>query len=219
MEEGKKKSTNPVVKNILQAFVDAGTSTVKLAKDPIGGQTKALDELGPKKTFNVSILFMLFFACAVYLLGFTILKKANTFEHIQVEFNMSAAQFFKLLLFSFVPFIMLFLTIFGSTFLSKEKHDISTSLFVTGLISVPLGLFLYVLNFVYPESQPLVTAKYLPVAFVISIFMVSFAVLLLNASFTEIYKLSSRLTMILIPSVYTLSGFLSYLLYNYFLLK
>lgn len=211
MKEADSKSGNPFVKNILQAFVDAGTSLVKLAKDPIGGQTKALEEIGPKKAFNVSILFMLFFACSIYLFGFNILKSVNIIPHIRPEFKMSAEQFFKLLLFSFVPFIMLFLTIFGSSFLSKSKHDISTSLFVTGLIAIPLGFFFYVLHFVSNNS--------LPAAFVISIFTVSFAVLLLNASFMEIYKLSSRITMVLIPSVFTLSGFLSYLLYNYFLLK
>lgn len=220
MEETKSKSENPVVKNILQTFSDAGTSLIKLAKDPIGGQSKAIEELGPKKAFNVSIIFMIFYVVAIYLFAYNGVE--NTFKTYVIpedsliptpkaKYDLTLEHFFKLFLFSFVPFITLFLAVFGSSFLSKTKHDVSTSLFVTGLISIPLGFFFYVLNFVSNNS--------LPIAFVISIFTVSFAVLLLNASFMEIYKLSSRLTMVLIPSVFTVSGFFSYLLFNYFLLR
>lgn len=220
MEQGTPQKENLFVKGTLQAFSDAGRSLLKLVKDPIGGQTKALEELGTKQAFNVSILFMLFYVIAIYLFSRSgldsgvedVLKGVDPSIPIpKAEAKMSVEQFFKLILFSFVPFITLFLGVFLSTFLSTEKHDVAVSSFVTGMVSVPLGFFFYVLSFVSHDN--------LPVAFVISIFTVSFAVLLLNASLIELFKLPKRMTMLLIPSIFTLSGFLSYLLYNHFLLS
>lgn len=222
MEEAGPSKENAFVKNLLQALIDAWWSLVKLVKDPIGGLEQAIDDLGPRKSFNVSLLFMVLFAVSSYMLGLSFLEEKLGRVEIGDPFKLTIQYFLKLVVFSFVPYILLFLSIFTAGFAGKEKKEISVPVFLAGVISLPLTVVFFTMRRALDlQLKDLLFENdgfHGLGSFVLVIFGLSLAVLMLNAALTNIYRISSKWAILIIPLIYSFCGYLAKLTFDYLVL-
>ncbi len=180
-----------------KAYAEAKESTTHairalktLVSDPIGGQKTALDNLGSANALRAGIVLIIIFAISCYLFGTSFIIRGN------------AGVYFKLVLFSVIPSACIFCwyylinIIFG-----KEKKCIPTHIFTTGITVIPLAIFFYCLTIFGADAIELLIA--------IATFCICTMILLINSSLQDIYKQTTRGSVLLTPAIVFLTYFLS----------
>jgi hypothetical protein len=172
-----------------------------LISDPIGGQDKTLKELGKSNALRAGIVFGVIFAIASYLMGHSLIATAIAFG------AGGTGLYFKLIIFSVIPPIAIFaLYYLVMKFISKEKEDLSTVVYTTGVSVIPLAVLFFFAKIIGWNDSLLMPA--------IGIFCISTTFLLINSFLQQVYKLSTRQSVILTPAILFVAGYVSGLLFQ-----
>ncbi len=172
-----------------------------LISDPIGGQYETLKELGKSNALRAGIVLAVIFAIASYLLGHSLIATAQAFG------GEGSGLYFKLIIFSVIPPVVIFALFYlVMKFISKEKEELSTVIYTTGVSVIPLALLFFCIKII-GFSEPII----LPA---IGIFCISTTFLLINSSLQDIYKLSSQKSVIITPAIIFVAGYVSGLLFQ-----
>ncbi|MCD4725477.1 MAG: hypothetical protein K8R63_11610 [Bacteroidales bacterium] len=167
-----------------------------LVSDPIGGQYETLRELGKSNALRAGIVLAVIFAISSYVLGHSLVSAALAYG------GGGTGIYFKLIIFSLIPPIAVFALYYVvMKFISKEKADLSTAVYTTGVSVIPLALLFFCIKIIGLNDSLL-----LPV---IGIFCISTTFLLINSSLQDIYKLSSRKSVIITPAIVFVAGYIS----------
>jgi len=171
-----------------------------LISDPIGGQDVTLKELGKSNALRAGIVFAVIFAIASYLLGHSFIATA-------LAFGGSSSLYFKLIIFSVIPPIAVFALFYlVMKFISKEKEELSTVIYTTGVSVIPLALLFFCIKIIGLSDSILLPA--------IGIFCISTTFLLINSSLQDIYKLSTRKSVLITPTIVFVAGYVSGLIFQ-----
>lgn len=180
-----------------KAFEEAKESTTHAIKalktligDPIGGQKTALADLGGSNALRAGIVLIIIFAISCYLFGTSFILRGNT------------GVYFKLVLFSVIPSACIFCCYYliGIIF-RKKKKSLPACFFTTGVSVIPLALFFYCLTIFGTDALELLIA--------IGIFCLCTTILLINSSLQDIFKQSTRGSVLLTPAIVFITYFLS----------
>jgi len=113
-----------------------------LVSDPIGGQYETLKDLGKSNALRAGIVFAVIFAIASYLLGHSFIATA-------LAYGGGSGLYFKLIIFSVIPPIAIFALFYlVMKFISKEKEDLSTVIYTTGVSVIPLALLFFCIKII-----------------------------------------------------------------------
>jgi len=115
--------------------------------------------------------------------------------------------YFKLIIFSVIPPITIFALFYlVMKFISKEKEDLSTVIYTTGVSVIPLALLFFCIKIIGMSDSLLLPA--------IGIFCISTTFLLINSSLQDIYKLSTRKSVLITPAIVFVAGYVSGLIFQ-----
>ncbi len=171
-----------------------------LISDPIGGQYETLKDLGKSNALRAGIVFAVIFAIASYLLGHSFIATA-------LAFGGGSGLYFKLIIFSVIPPITVFALFYlVMKFISKEKEELSTVIYTTGVSVIPLALLFFCIKIIGLSDSILLPA--------IGIFCISTTFLLINSSLQDIYKLSTRKSVLITPAIVFVAGYVSGLIFQ-----
>ncbi|MCK5766116.1 MAG: hypothetical protein KAH26_09025 [Bacteroidales bacterium] len=171
-----------------------------LISDPIGGQYETLKDLGKSNALRAGIVFAVIFAIASYLLGHSFIATA-------LAFGGGSGLYFKLIIFSVIPPIAVFALFYlVMKFISKEKEELSTVIYTTGVSVIPLALLFFCIKIIGLSDSILLPA--------IGIFCISTTFLLINSFLQDIYKLSTRKSVLITPTIVFVAGYVSGLIFQ-----
>jgi hypothetical protein len=166
-----------------------------LVSDPIGGQYETLKELGKSNALRAGIVFAAIFAITSFLLGDSLI------------YSGSASVYFKLIIFSVIPPLAIFgLFYLVMKFISKEEEELSTVIYTTGVSVIPLALLFICIKIFGVSNYYTVLA--------IGIFCLSTTFLLINSSLQDIYKLSTRKSVLITPAIIFVAVYVSGLVFR-----
>lgn len=179
-----------------------------LINDPIGGQFEALKNLGQSNALRAGIVLVVIFSISCFLLGHSIVSELHA--HAQLfggNTEIITGVYFKLLLFSLIPSASVFICSFLiMKLISKEKEEISTCIYTTGVSTIPLAVLFFCIKLFGLGNWELLSA--------IGIFCLSTTFFLINSSLHDIYKLSTQKSFLITPTLVLLAGFVSKVLYS-----
>jgi hypothetical protein len=171
-----------------------------LVSDPIGGQYETLKNLGKANAMRAGIVFAVIFAIASYLLGHSFIATA-------LAYGASSSLYFKLIIFSVIPPIAVFALFYLiMKFISKKEEVLSTVIYTTGVSVIPLAILFFCIKIIGLSNSLILPA--------IGIFCISTTFLLINSSLQDIYKLSSRKSVLLTPAIIFVAGYVSGLIFQ-----
>lgn len=179
-----------------------------LSSDPIGGQFEALKNLGQSNALRAGIVLVVIFSISCFLLGHSIVSELRTHSQgFEGNIGVAAGTYFKLLLFSVIPSASVFVCYFLiMKLISKEKEEISTCIYTTGVSTIPLAVLFFCIKLFGLGNLELLSA--------IGIFCLSTTFFLINSSLQDIYKLSTQKSFLITPTLVLLAGFVSKVLYS-----
>ena len=194
-----------IIKNTKEALNQTKGALKTLISDPIGGQGIAFNQLGQKNAIQVGIVLSLVFIISSFLLGLSGLDTANMFG-MKVDVPMST--YFKILLFSIIPAASVFGTfLLTAKLFSKDTGiNIGAALFSAGITMLPLAILFFCFKVLGLANFKIVAG--------IAVFAVSMTNLLINAALTDTYKLSSRQSFILTPTLLIVAGVVSSIIHD-----
>lgn len=167
-----------------------------LISDPIGGQYETLKDLGKSNALRAGIVFAVIFAIASFVLGHSLVSGLLAYG------GGGSGIYFKLIIFSLIPPIAVFALYYVvMKFISKEKEDLSTAIYTAGVSVIPLALLFFCIKIIGLSDSLLLPA--------IGIFCISTTFLLINSSLQDIYKLSTRKSVIITPAIVFIAGYIS----------
>ncbi|MDQ1269966.1 MAG: hypothetical protein QG618_1275 [Thermodesulfobacteriota bacterium] len=175
-----------------------------LSRDPIGGQSEALKNLGQSNALRAGIVLVVIFSISCFLLGHSIVSES---QEVGQYMGGMAGTYFKLLLFSLIPSASVFVCFFLiMKLISQEKEEISTCIYTTGVSTLPLAVLFFCIKIFGLSNFELLSA--------IGIFCLSTTFFLINSSMQDIYKLSTQKSFLITPTLVLFAGVVSNVLYS-----
>jgi putative exporter of polyketide antibiotics len=175
-----------------------------LSRDPIGGQSEAIKNLGQSNGLRAGIVLVVIFSISCFLLGDSIVSESQV---VGEYMGGLAGTYFKLLLFSLIPSASVFVCFFLiMKLISQEKEEISTCIYTTGVSTLPLAVLFFCIKIFGLSNFELLSA--------IGIFCLSTTFFLINSSMQDIYKLSTQKSFLITPTLVLLAGVVSNVLYS-----
>jgi putative exporter of polyketide antibiotics len=175
-----------------------------LSRDPIGGQSEAIKNLGQSNGLRAGIVLVVIFSISCFLLGDSIVSESQV---VGEYMGGLAGTYFKLLLFSLIPSASVFVCFFLiMKLISQEKEEISTCIYTTGVSTLPLAVLFFCIKIFGLSNFELLSA--------IGIFCFSTTFFLINSSMQDIYKLSTQKSFLITPTLVLLAGVVSNVLYS-----
>ena len=177
-----------------------------LISDPIGGQFEALKNLGHSNALRAGIVLVVAFSVSCFLLGHTFASGLIQMAEMMGGSGGKIAElYFGLFILSVIPSI----SIFACFYLimnraSKEKVEISTCVFTTGVTTIPLTV-LFLSGKIFGLNSFVLMA-------VIGIFCISTTFLLINSALQDVYKLSTQKSVLITPGLVLVSSVISYII-------
>ena len=175
-----------------------------LSRDPIGGQSEAIKNLGQSNALRAGIVLVVIFSISCFLLGHSVVAESQAAgEHM----GGMAGTYFKLLFFSLIPSASVFVCFFLiMKLISQEKEQISTCIYTTGVSTLPLAVLFFCIKIFGLSNFELLSA--------IGIFCLSTTFFLINSSMQDIYKLSTQKSFLITPTLVLLAGVVSNVFYS-----
>ncbi|MDX9964207.1 hypothetical protein [Desulfobacter postgatei] len=175
-----------------------------LSRDPIGGQSEALKNLGQSNALRAGIVLVVIFSISCFLLGHSIVSESQV---VGEYMGGVAGSYFKLLFFSLIPSASVFVCFFLiMKLISQEKEQISTCIYTTGVSTLPLAVLFFCIKIFGLSNFELLSA--------IGIFCLSTTFFLINSSMQDIYKLSTQKSFLITPTLVLLAGVVSNVFYS-----
>ena len=176
-----------------------------LISDPIGGQFEALKNLGHSNALRAGIVLVVAFSVSCFLLGHTFASALIQMAEMMGESGGEIAKlYFGLFILSVIPSISIFACFYLIKKISKEKVEISTCVFTTGVTTIPLTV-LFLSGKIFGLNSFVLMA-------VIGIFCISTTFLLINSALQDVYKLSTQKSVLITPGLVLVSSFISYIM-------
>ncbi|EIM63757.1 hypothetical protein [Desulfobacter postgatei] len=175
-----------------------------LSRDPIGGQSEAIKNLGQSNALRAGIVLVVIFSISCFLLGHSIVSESQV---VGEYMGGVAGSYFKLLFFSLIPSASVFVCFFLiMKLISQEKEQISTCIYTTGVSTLPLAVLFFCIKIFGLSNFELLSA--------IGIFCLSTTFFLINSSMQDIYKLSTQKSFLITPTLVLLAGVVSNVFYS-----
>jgi hypothetical protein len=175
-----------------------------LSRDPIGGQSEALKNLGQSNALRAGIVLVVIFSISCFLLGHSIVSESQV---VGEYMGGVAGSYFKLLFFSLIPSASVFVCFFLiMKLISQEKEQISTCIYTTGVSTLPLAVLFFCIKIFGLSNFELLSE--------IGIFCLSTTFFLINSSMQDIYKLSTQKSFLITPTLVLLAGVVSNVFYS-----
>jgi hypothetical protein len=207
-------------------FHNAGTEAYEKAKvasshafqalkimiaDPMGGLTKSLELLGDSKAISAGAVFNIIFL--IFAFGAEYSYFISPLSAVAKEFNSHATVplelYLKSVLIAGIPFAVLFGSYYCIAKIFKSVINISTILFTTGVILIPVTVVLIALIFLGFGNYEIL--------FCVDVFAFCIVTLLMYVSLVDLFKLSSQKAVLLTPCIIVLTAYISkVLLYSVF---
>tara|TARA_B100000686_G_scaffold353638_1_gene460089 strand:- start:156 stop:818 length:663 start_codon:yes stop_codon:yes gene_type:complete len=182
-----------------------------LISDPIGGQFEALKNLGNSNALRAGIVLVVVFSVTCFLLGHTFASGLIEMAEMMGGSGGKIAElYFGLFILSVTPSISIFACFYLIKNMSKEKVEISTCVFTTGITTIPLTILFL--------SGKLFGLNSFILGTVIGIFCISTTFLLINSALQDVYKLSTQKSVLVTPGLVLASSFISYIMVKTFML-
>lgn len=145
------------------------------------------------------------FSVSCFLLGHTFVSAMiQMVEMMGGSGGKIAELYFGLFILSVIPSISIFACFYLVKKISKEKVEISTCVFTTGVTTIPLTVLFLSIKIFGVNSFVLMA--------VIGIFCVSITFLLINSGLQDVYKLSTQKSVLITPRLVLVSSFISYIM-------
>jgi Yip1 domain len=187
---------------------EATTNAVKAIKtvltDPMGGQKKALEQLGETKALSAGIFFMVIFSLAAFLVGFSSLKA--TLLMADTEASVGFVNTAKLLLAALIPAVALWAGFLAIQKIFKGQGTFNGNIFLTGICLLPMTIAFL--------ACWILGSKNLELVALFGFFGFSITVLLINSAILSVLKLSTRKAVLLTPTLLVLSAYLTKVVYG-----
>lgn len=181
--------------------------------DPIGGQSKALNELGKAKALLTGIVFIAIFVFVSILLLHSVISPLSELSRVFGGQGLGVSIYFKLIIISIIAIAAIFSCFFLiSEFISREYAscgiDVNRSvcIFTTGISVIPIiisGLLLWIFGI-----------NNFKLVFIIVSFCASWSMLLVNGSLLDIYKISTQKSFWLTPTIFLASVYITKIFYS-----
>lgn len=196
--------SNHIVTNVIGSLKNGVMDTLKsittLTTNPENGQNEMISKLGDMRSFLVGIVLCLGFSVACWSFG-------N--EPLLPEYP-TRADHLKLWLCFCFPAVAIVIVLMGIKQVFSANGNWKQYLFCTGAILLPVTLGIVTVNIIGFINIELV-------AF-ISLLTVTTTILVLHLTLTKVVNMSVRATMLLIPTILVLIGYVMKVLYFSFMI-